>query len=1152
VQLRGEKPRELLALLAMRPNRPVTADQLIEELWESNPPPSAATALRVHIGRIRRVLELDRSSSAPSGRLPAGPHGYVLRAEPDELDAQRFERLVLLARDAVEAGDPARAVPQLTQALDLWRGPALADIRHIAAAAAEIARLDDLRAVAVEELADARLALGEHTLAVDLVTSEIVHFPLRERLTASLMLGLYRGGRQAEALRAYALLARRLDEELGVTPSPALRRLEEDVLLQRSNLDFTPGRTQSQPLTQLRAPIGRFIGRRLEVGALLDALQTAGDGPSRMILVSGPAGVGKTTLTEEFRDRAQRRGAVPLVGSCDPEPTADYQPVAEILRSLVEPLDSEQCAALPPALALVLPDVIDAPPDLESETDPNGARYRLFEAIATTVARLAARPAVLVFEDLHWADRPTLQLIRHLVRHPELDGMLVIATYRDEVDGERADIIERLARSGHRSKIDLSGFDGHEVRALVRATAPPETMHTLFGLTGTLHDVTGGNPLFLRELLRELDEQVVKVETTDELAETIAAVAPAGVRALVDRRLSRLTERAHHVICAAATVGREVRVDALAAICDLTHEVAFEALEECLAARLLVEDYNGIDRFLFPHIVVRNAVYATIPATDRQHLHRRIAEIIELQLIGSNDMESTRRSADIAHHYAEAAPLGLQHQAAVSARRAGDDAAQRFAFGEAARWYEHALRFHGDELGDSERGHLQLALGRAWVKDKQVERARAALLCAAESARGCNDAALLADIALEADGPWADGSVLQPDALHLLEEALPGIDASDRKRLVRVLTGIACDVYYADHDRQGRVAKEALAIAQELDDPATLATALLAVRLWLTHQPEARAERLRIARDAFDLVSNHPAASDLRLGAHRSLIIDMIENGEIAEFAKSLDAYELSARALGSPRDIYSSMALRATQAILHGDLATGEQLARGAALRGRELEQVSGGAHFLQRFFVRYQQARLAEEIENVRPADNTQSVFLSGASLAATAYAETGDSDRAVSITRRILGPDGTGLPRDAFWLGGMALFAGVAATAGDRDLMSVVREMLEPCADHLVMFGAGGIVLGSTHHWLGVLARGCGDADAALAHLDEATAIARNIDAPYWLAQGKVEAAAVLRSRGRPDDALRAECFLAEATETAVPRGYTRTLDQIVALR
>ena len=1148
VQVRGEKPRELLALLAMRPNRPVTADQLIEELWEGNPPPSAATALRVHIGRIRQVLELDRSSSAPSSRLPAGPHGYVLRVEPDELDCQRFERLVLLARDAIVAGDPARAVPQLTRALDLWRGPALADVSHMAAAAGEITRLDDLRAIAIEELADTRLALGEHTLAVDLVTSAIRQFPLRERLTASLMLGLYRGGRQAEALRAYAQLAHRLDDELGVTPSHELRRLEEDVLLQRSNLDFTPDRTQSQPSPQQRTPIGRFIGRRTEVSRLLEALERAGTGPSQVVVVAGPAGVGKTTLIEEFRDRAQRAGAAPLTGSCDPEPTADYQPVAEILRALVEPLGPHARTALPSPLALLLPDVIGARPGTDRELESEGAQYRLFEAIVATVATLTPRPVVVVFEDLHWADRPTLRLIRYLVRHPELEGMLVVATYRDEIDGERADVIERLAPSGQRAKMELSGFDGHEVRALIRATAPPETMGTLFELTGTLHDVTGGNPLFLRELLRELDEQGVKVGTAEELGETIIAIAPAGVRALVDRRLARLTEHAHRVMYAAATLGRELTVDGLAAICELTREVVFEALEEGLAARLLVEDYSRVDRYLFPHVVVRNAVYAAIPTETRQHLHRRIAQIMEHE---PSDSGSTRYNVDLAHHYVEAAPLGLQREAAEYATRAADDADQRLAFGEAARWYEHALQFHSERLGASERGRLQLALGRACANDQKIERARAALLVAADSARLANDAALLADIGLEADGPWADGSILEPDALNLLEEALPGIEPSDRRRLVRVLTGIASDVYYTDHDRQGRMANEALAIAHQLDDTETRATALLAVRLWTTHRPEACAERLAIARDAYRLVSSFPSNTYLRLSTHRSFTVDLLENCAIEEFETNLDAYEQSARELGSPRDIYSAMALRATQAILHGDLAAGEQLARGAALRGHELGQLSGGAHFLQRFAIRYMQGRLNEELEGLRAAGATPSVFLSGAGLTATAFAETGNPERAVSIARRILGSDGSGLPRDAFWMGGVALFAGVAAAGRDPALIELLREMLEPCANHLVLFGAGGVDLGPGHYWLGVLAAGCDDTDVALDHLAESASIAKQLDAPYWIAQSSAHAAATLRSRGRAGDASRSDRFVSEALEIAEPRGYGRIIEQIDAL-
>jgi len=144
--LRGIKPRQLLALLALRPNRAVPAEQLTEELWEGEPPASAATALRVHVGRLRQVLEPERDANAPSGRLPAGPHGYLLRVEPDELDAQRFERLVLYGCTASEDGDPVTAAARLTEALDLWHGRAFADIADLSAARAERARLEELRA----------------------------------------------------------------------------------------------------------------------------------------------------------------------------------------------------------------------------------------------------------------------------------------------------------------------------------------------------------------------------------------------------------------------------------------------------------------------------------------------------------------------------------------------------------------------------------------------------------------------------------------------------------------------------------------------------------------------------------------------------------------------------------------------------------------------------------------------------------------------------------------------------------------------------------------------------------------------------------------------------------------------------------------------
>ena len=361
VLFRGAKPRQLLVLLAMRPNRPVPADQLIEELWEGEPPPSASAALRVHVSKLRGVLELARDPSAPSGRLPLGPHGYLLRVEPDELDVQRFERLLVLASEANANGEPAAAVPRLTEALDLWRGHALADARDLSATRTEVARLQELRVVAIEELADVRLVLGEHTLVIDLLTAAIKEHPLRERLTEGLMRALYRSGRQADALRVYADLARRLDEGLGLAPSARLRRLEEDVLLQQSSLDFVAPRARPGA-AQRRWSSVRFIGRRAELQALGALHEEAQAGHCRAALVVGPPGIGKSTLVEEYCAPPACAGRRHSSEGATPIPPATTNRSREILRGLIEGLDDATAIELPPVLALVMPDLVT--PDL--------------------------------------------------------------------------------------------------------------------------------------------------------------------------------------------------------------------------------------------------------------------------------------------------------------------------------------------------------------------------------------------------------------------------------------------------------------------------------------------------------------------------------------------------------------------------------------------------------------------------------------------------------------------------------------------------------------------------------------------------------------------------------------------------------------------
>jgi DNA-binding SARP family transcriptional activator len=229
VSLGGPKPRALLAVLLLHPNEVVSNDRLIEELWGGDSPERAAASLRVNISRLRKAL--------PRDVLRTRSPGYFVRVEPDELDLQRFERLVDEARELLTRGLAADASERLRGALSLWRGPALADFAYESFAQAAIGRLEEIRLAAVELRIDADLALGRHNELVGELEALVGEQPLRERLRGYLMTALYRAGRQAEALDAYSDARRALVDELGIEPGPALQGLERAILRQDPALD---------------------------------------------------------------------------------------------------------------------------------------------------------------------------------------------------------------------------------------------------------------------------------------------------------------------------------------------------------------------------------------------------------------------------------------------------------------------------------------------------------------------------------------------------------------------------------------------------------------------------------------------------------------------------------------------------------------------------------------------------------------------------------------------------------------------------------------------------------------------------------------------------------------------------------------------------
>jgi DNA-binding SARP family transcriptional activator len=287
------KQRALLAVLLLNANEAVSTDRLIEDLWDGDPPETAAKALQVYVSQLRKLLGRDR--------LQTKTPGYLLRVETGELDADRFQRLQ-------EEG-------KLQEALALWRGSPLSDFADERFAQTEIARLEELRLACIEERIEQDLADGRHADVVGELEALVAQHPLRERLRAQLMLALYRSRRQAEALDAYQAARRTLVEELGIDPSPELQELERRILRQDASLELEP-RAPAPADSSTRHAAGTFVAREWELATLEAGLEDALAGRGRLFLLVGEAGIGKSRLADEFAARAKERGALILWGRC--------------------------------------------------------------------------------------------------------------------------------------------------------------------------------------------------------------------------------------------------------------------------------------------------------------------------------------------------------------------------------------------------------------------------------------------------------------------------------------------------------------------------------------------------------------------------------------------------------------------------------------------------------------------------------------------------------------------------------------------------------------------------------------------------------------------------------------------------------------------
>ena len=899
------------------------------------------------------------------------------------------------------------------------------------------------------------------------------------------------------------------------------------------------------PMPPLLSGVGRvFVGRDDELERLGQSWKETVAGERRVALLAGEPGIGKTRLAAELAGQVRQSGGLVLAGRCDEDLGVPFQPFVEALRHYVVHAADHRLGRHSGELTRLLPDLGQFVGGLAEplRSDPETERYRLFDAVAAWLLDVAdERPLLLVLDDLHWAAKPTLLLLRHVLRTPGL-RLMVVATYRDSDIGRghpMSDFLADLRREAGIDRLSLMGLDTPAVTAFIEAVAG----HSLEdeeeqALPGVVWRETEGNPFFVSEVLRHLTEteaieqragRWVLTSALDELG------IPEGVRDVVGRRLSRLPESTNRVLSVASVVGLEFEPAVVERAGDVKDEGLLAALEEAAAVRLLTEVPGA--RYRFAHALVRATLYDELSGPRRVAIHRRVAETIET--LHAGDLDDYLPA--LAHHWARAsAPVAEATRAVDYAVRAGDRALAQLAHDEAATYYRQAIELVDAARGsdaDVRRGELLISLGEAQRRAGDAAY-RETLLEAARLAEAREDVDALARAALANHRGvlWSSVGFVDRDRVAVLESALQAIGDGDSAARARMLANLALELIWADErERRVRLSDEALAIARRVDDPATLAHVLVN-RFYAIAAPGTLADRLA---DATELVALSERLGDPVIAARASSVRfrSAIEAGDAAEADRCVASCERLAAELNQPGLRWLAMMHRAGRELQVGRISEAARLAGEAAELGRLAGHSDTDVLYpYQRCLIGFELGRITDVVDalaELRPRSGGVAPVVT--SMLALAWAELDEPIKASSAFEELAASAFVDMRVDSTWLVGITNAAMTCAYLRDTSRASVLSGMLEPYADQMPVSGLG-MPGGSVSHYLGLLATTLERYDEAEGRFRAAAETHTRIGAPTWLARTELEWARLLLRRDRPGDRTQAREFLGRALDAA----------------
>ncbi|MDQ1509399.1 MAG: hypothetical protein QOG50_1243 [Actinomycetota bacterium] len=951
-----------------------------------------------------------------------------------------------------------------------------------------------------------------------------------------------------------ALTGRRGDHTFRSVGMLELKGLPEPIAA--SELLWDPARGAGLPLPTALSVHEQlpFVGREPAQAVLFSAWERAESGDRRTVLVSGEPGIGKTRLSEEFARELHARHATVLYGRCDEDLGVPYQPFVEALRHYVDHSpDRDLVARLgrhAGELGRLLPDLEERVPDLAPPfaASPEAERYRLFDAVAdwlTTASEDA--PVLFVVDDLHWATKATLLLLRHVMRATEPARVLVLGTYRDtEVDRtpELTELLAALRRESGIERIALAGLRESDVGLLVDTTASQQSSPRN-ALAKSVTEATDGNPFFVGEVVRDLGR--LQSGASGQLD------VPEGVRDVVRRRVAALPAATNQLLSWAAVIGTQFDARVLERVCDLEEAALLEALETALGARLI--DSAGGERYRFAHALVRAALHEEMSASRRTRYHRDVAEALERL----HDDRAEEHLAELAYHFTEAADRGTADKAVEYARRAGEHADTALAFEEAAIHYRRGLRaLELTERDGPRRFALLSSLGHTSWRVADSSGAKEAFAEARMVARSMSDPVRLAEATLGFAGGayalwWASYGEVDTQLVGWLEEALEALPRDDHDLGVRLSAVLARQLYSAEESltRRLSLSGSAVAMARRLGDQRTLAFALLARHqaVWTRDNTE---ERLTLAGEVAQL-AELLADDELAFQVRYFRVADLLEVGDIdaAEAEREiLHRLEVEFR---QPFYHFLSEQLAIAHKIYVGDLAEAESRSEAAYELGQRAHHPEAlGVLLLELGAIRGIQGRGAELAEGLQDYVDQFPEMASVRTGLAAMYAAEGKLDQARAEFAHFAADRFATVPDDFQWMASMTALVDTCVAIGDAEGAQRLYELLLSYAGRNVMTGYGMTCEPSVDRYLGLLATMLERWDDAEMHFAAAAERARRMGARPHLAWTQFDWASMLVHRGREADRGRALDLAENALAAAEQLGMGLFTERAATLR